>query len=601
MPEFIYLEPDGEITEVIERIREAESDLVVVVIPRGSSLGQSIVNLKLLLRKADDFDKKIAIVCGDQISQNLSRQIGLVCFSRLNDAKKADYKTVFKEAKKEEQEAEEERPTFAEEKEEKVDQSQFGGLKVKKYSKEDKPVEEIAEEGEEVSEDEVDSCPEEETDPEPTEQYKGYERQETDKPAHTSLPKEVVINRPEKESASYVYKGSKRRGSDHTAVKKFTAFLSILLVVGLVFSYVFLPYAKASVVLSTEDLDVSKEILVDTTVVQPDTSNLSLPGEIISLEKEKTKTFNSTGEKNVGEKATGKITIYNSWSVDPQTIASGAVFVSGSKTFISTADVSVPGATISLVEGEQKVIPGTADVAVEAKESGEAYNIGPSTFTITSLPEKRQAKITGQSKEAMKGGSNKIIKFVTEDDLGKAVVTLEEELKPEATAELATLASKKSVIYFTDQLSSETISQDFTKKANEESETFELKLKKIFYAVSFVEKSLKELLKKSVEADLAADMMLVNADKAEIKYEVLTSDVDAGTLKMKADFVGKTGHKYEESEIIKKITNQKLSVAIAEVKSLAGVSDVSIDNWPKFLSRTPLLNLRVTAEFDFEK
>jgi len=612
-PEFLYLEPDGEITELINRIRSFESELVVVVIPRGSSLGQSIVNLKLLTRKAEDFDKKIALVSSDQTCQSLASQLGIIFFERLSDAKKADFEKAFKEISKTRKEDNDdqdeiqpilqpnEEPQVVAEKNVKAD---TGGLVVKTYSKYQSSPEATAKEAksETKPEEDVDEEMPETAEEEQQEMTQDFEEEEEEQVK--AEPKEKVkeiqsikSSDNEPRERTFVYTPQKHK-SPRNSSKVGLILGALVLLVGII-SYLFLPYAKASVILSTNDLKNTKEIIVDTNQTSADEVKLILPGKMLTLEKETQRTFDSTGEKNIGEKAKGIITAYNAWSEEAENLPIGSTFAAGSKIFTSTKAVSIPGATTSFQEGELKVVPGSVDVTVEAKESGETYNLAPSDFSITSLPAKKQSKIYGKSKSAMTGGSNRILKIVTKEDQEKAVKTLEESLQPDAVKGLQDLANQDKLVFFDKEVSNENITQEFSKEVGAESDTFDLKIKKKFFSIGFSESQLKDLVILSTKNDLSDDEMLVNPDKSEISYEFVSGDIDAGTSKIKVNFTGKSGAKIEKSEIMKEIKNKNTSVAVASVKAITGVKDIKLDSWPNFLNRTPLFDFRISVDFDF--
>jgi len=84
-----YLEPDEEITKVINRIRQSEEEGVVLVVPRNSTLTQSVINLKLLKRGAEEHDKMIGLVTTDRVTKNLADQLGVKVFARASEAEKA--------------------------------------------------------------------------------------------------------------------------------------------------------------------------------------------------------------------------------------------------------------------------------------------------------------------------------------------------------------------------------------------------------------------------------------------------------------------------------------------------------------------------------
>ena len=85
MEEILYLEPDEEITSVIDKMKQAKSKRLALVVPREATILQSVVNLKLLLREAANSGKEIALVTADKIGRNLAAQVGLVVYDSIKD------------------------------------------------------------------------------------------------------------------------------------------------------------------------------------------------------------------------------------------------------------------------------------------------------------------------------------------------------------------------------------------------------------------------------------------------------------------------------------------------------------------------------------
>lgn len=85
----IYLEPDEEITSVVDRLRELDDDEVAIVVPKRAALLQSIVNLKLLRFQAEQQGKRINIVTTDKTGRNLASAVGLTVHQKLPEKGKA--------------------------------------------------------------------------------------------------------------------------------------------------------------------------------------------------------------------------------------------------------------------------------------------------------------------------------------------------------------------------------------------------------------------------------------------------------------------------------------------------------------------------------
>ena len=83
MEKVIYLEPDDEITSVIDKIKKVNQDKVILVVPKAATILQSVVNLKILKQQTVRLGKAISIVTSDETGRNLAGQIGLTVYRDL--------------------------------------------------------------------------------------------------------------------------------------------------------------------------------------------------------------------------------------------------------------------------------------------------------------------------------------------------------------------------------------------------------------------------------------------------------------------------------------------------------------------------------------
>ncbi len=84
MAKLLYVEPNDEITDLVDRIRRAQGDrdLVFVVPPEGRVL-RSALDMRLLMQYTRGFQKRIAIVSGDAQVQGLAIRTGFPTFASL--------------------------------------------------------------------------------------------------------------------------------------------------------------------------------------------------------------------------------------------------------------------------------------------------------------------------------------------------------------------------------------------------------------------------------------------------------------------------------------------------------------------------------------
>ena len=80
----VYIEIDDEVTSVYDRVRNLKIKHIYLVVPRRAVLFQSIVNLKILKRKADDSGKSLYIITNDKNGIYLAQQVGLSVYDKVS-------------------------------------------------------------------------------------------------------------------------------------------------------------------------------------------------------------------------------------------------------------------------------------------------------------------------------------------------------------------------------------------------------------------------------------------------------------------------------------------------------------------------------------
>lgn len=596
MNQVVYLDPDNEITSVIEKIRRAQGEGVVLVMPKGSTLTQSIVNLKLMLRSATKEHKVILLVTNDKITKNLASQLGIAVFERASEAKEARVASPVAKVSQEKIPEYGEGPFKVHTYKRFSDSSDEGDQKQEETgnvltSADESPRNSIQSEEEELeeegSEDDRSDVFEEENTSEPEEEYEAEMKveDEYDRPVSKKnqikikLGKETPISRPRRK------------------IKAYLSIVGILVVIGIAGAYLAVPKANAILVLDAKNFE--KEVPLVISRDQKESNPSAVPATMIDSEKELTKQFGATGIKTSGDKAVGKITISNSWDLNSQTISKGSKFVSKGKTFVSTADVVVPGITIS--PPPTRMIPGQVEVNVESENPGGEYNIAASDFVITSLPTSKQGSIVGRSTAPMSGGKTVEIKIVSDDDLAKASAALKEEATKQLQAEIADKAGKSSLKLVADCFSNETISMEADKKLNDEAETFQMKLKLKVFSIGYLESNLIKSVNSAVEADLKSDEMLLNSEGSEYRVEKSECILDDGLVRAKSFYKGQVVKKIDAEKLKEEINNMSLGLAASLLNKIDGVKSATIDVTPGFIKWTPVLSRRIEIKLDYSK
>lgn len=258
-PKTIYLEIDEEVTSVIDKIRKTEFTDIVLVVPKDASISQSVVNLKLIKRKAEELNKNLSIVTQDKVARNLAGKVGIATAATAA----AIPKIVSSQS-----EAEESAGPLEETNEVIFDKDPIVH----------EPEELTVVEGEDV-EQEVEM------------------HEDADKKAEA---KTKSLN------PKFPWKWVLLVG---------TMVLGGLLIAG----YIYLPRAKATIMVAAEKKPLSLNFNGEKDA-KLDVEKVIIPTQVVEVTKEESKKYPATGKKDVGTKATGVVQVSN-FSGDPITIA----------------------------------------------------------------------------------------------------------------------------------------------------------------------------------------------------------------------------------------------------------------------------------------
>lgn len=165
--------------------------------------------------------------------------------------------------------------------------------------------------------------------------------------------------------------------------------------------------------------------------------------DLVSLSGEESTTVKSGEEKEIFEKAKGKVILYNDWSTAPQKLAIDTRLEgSNGKIYKTEKEVTIPGIVKkNLVSGITADRPGSIEVGIYASEEGEEYNSKPLDFKILGFKgTPKYEKLYGRSNGDIEGGLKGVFSFVADEDKKSAEnelrVKLEEKLLKKITEQL---------------------------------------------------------------------------------------------------------------------------------------------------------------------
>jgi len=563
--DIIYIEADDAIDDIIELIKNTENDDILIIPPKSPELLQSRVNMKFLVRTMQEAKKNLILVTGNIGIARLAKSVGLT----VAKTKAGAERLLSGEEIPESDVAPEDKESDVIDGEKLNDVLEQAGVSAKKedvkkgLEKIGKKTEEVIEKGEELGEF-------------GTEEVGKDKKDKKDKkvPNISKLRKKIIIG---------------------------SVALVALVVLG-IWMFVFAPAATIIVTARTTRNQFSQMVNF---VTDPANANLS-NGALSITQKEITKTeevkFEATGEREVGEKATGTMTltrrINNSASPldngQPLTVSAGTIFAdstSGLK-FVSVSDVILAGCTNMTNCGAP-----TQTVNVVAEGPGENYNLSARAFTVGG-----GNNATAQS-TAMTGGTSRKIKIVTVEDIRRATEKLQLPDDISTNAELKRQFNDDFIIIEQslditrrDPVSSTPVDHEATGEVTLKQET-------VYSLVAVKKDDVGEFLDEALDAvvENQEDQMVFSNGVDDVSFDSFARG-DAGgpmTARLRTNF--RVGPVIDEDMILERSRGQILGEVQRRIGSINGVSNVDVRFSYFWVSKVPNNDDRITVDFEVEQ
>jgi hypothetical protein len=370
-------------------------------------------------------------------------------------------------------------------------------------------------------------------------------------------------------------------------------FIILALAGGLVYSALaFLPQADIKIIAKKTNWEFNDSIIVGKSVNAIDASGKQLPAELFSQRKNLTLTFPATGKQQVERKAKGKITVYNAYSSNSQTLVAATRFAApDGKTFRLDSKLTVPGAKVS----EGKIVPSSVEAYITADKAGAEYNVGPmSRLTIPGFSGTPKFQgFYGTLEEALTGGFVGEIAAPTEADAQqgreKTVETLKKNLE---VFVLAQIPPDLKLIEGGEQFT--VIKENIAKEADA-SGAFPVFIEAEYSLLVFRETDLLNMLKALANNILGAELAIKSY---QLEYGVGRTDFAKGQLSFPINFKGIFWKPIDAEKLKRDIRNKNEEELKTIIFSLAGVEKATASFWPFWVKSAPNNLNRITVGID---
>ena len=374
---------------------------------------------------------------------------------------------------------------------------------------------------------------------------------------------EIIIEKKRKEKIRRQKEGKIRVKRPRLKFFLISIILVIITAVGLgIFSYFFSLGTKIIIWPKQETLNSQVQLVVDKEVKDINIFAKIIPGYLFQEEKTISQDFSASGKSTEETKAEGIIRVYNNYSTTSQILIATTRFISSEgKLFRSVERVVVPGGKYE----NNKLQAGYLDVKVRADQTGEDYNIGPSTFSIPGfVGTPKYTGFYGKSSESMSGGHKGEVIQVTEEDIENAKNALSQRIFEETRSGLKAKISSEFVVI--EEGIRDKTSDISIPKAGTFQETFKAEIKGVSETIAYKKQDLENFAKETILFQKPADKELYQ-ESLKTDYSLTKLEIDLGKVTLNLNVSAKIFSEINEDTIKENIVG-KTPVQITEFLSI---------------------------------
>lgn len=324
-------------------------------------------------------------------------------------------------------------------------------------------------------------------------------------------------------------------------------------------------------------LQKSLTVKLDPNLEESDFANYLLKADLVNKKISGEDVANTTGVKLVGEKAKGKVNVFNKTD-EEKTLAAGTLFSAGEINFVLDEEISVPAATEE--EGGGGVDYGSQEVTLTAQDIGAEANLEKGsklrvadyyddTFSATVL-------------ENFSGGSSREVRVVSKEDMNLLAGQLREKLAKEAESEFE--RDSTNGLYFVATGKNQTLDFNYDQEEAAEAETLSLTMDLEFEAIKYASSDLKQFAQAVLTRDLPDNYVFIDEEPSLMSDAPTRSASDASTLTLAAELSARAQAKIDQAELIQQLAGQSQTQAQAILENNELIKSASIIYQPNFLA-----------------
>lgn len=560
----IYVDVEDEITQIIEKVNSSKSKVVALVLPKRATVFQSIVNMKLLKRKAGQADKKVVLVTSEPGLLPLAGAVGVHVARSLQDQPEIPPD-----------------PSI---------EDDGSPVSLDDAPKEDTPLDSSKPVGELAGLAAVGAVV-----------AKADAAEDTIEFDNDSIKDDMGLDDIDNESKNKKTKSKKAKGLNGktTKVPDFNKFRKILLIgVGVLIILIvlwivcFRVLPKATIIVETNTSSINSDLslTLSQTNQNLNSANDTVPAKFQTITKTATSpSVTTTGTKTIGTSATGSVTVsYPSGSCNfgcaADTIPAGTVFTdpSGNYSFTSNSPVAIPGCAHHCAD------PSIPPVSVTADNVGASYNIpaasgySSSGSTVNGTP-MSSFKMTGS---AMTGGSSNTVQAVAPADIAAAQNQLTTPDSSQMEQQLEANLRSEGYVPVTVTYVAGTPTYTPSAASGVQANSITVSETVVYSMYGVMQSDIQTLINNNVNLQINPQSQSVldnGAGNASFSLQTTGSDSDEVTMQATSTI----GPKLNAASIASQSAGERSGDIESSISQIPGVTDVIVKYSPFWVSSTP--------------
>jgi len=351
------------------------------------------------------------------------------------------------------------------------------------------------------------------------------------------------------------------------------------------------PHATVTISAKTTPISIDQALTLDPNAQATSVGDLKFKANSQQIKKSVSADFTATGSKDIGTKASGTVTITNTFDSDSKTVPAGTVFTAASgQQFTITVGVTIPGATVS--GGSIKA--GSAQASLQAADIGTDYNIPPQSYTVTGYDS------LSANGSAMSGGDKQTVTVVAQADVDKAKTQLAQQ---DANAVKAQLKKQFTGDYIVvdESFVSDQGAPSVSPNVGEQGKTGKLTVETTYTLLGLARTDVNGLLNAALKSalDTKPNQSIFSNGSSSIQFSAFQK-FDNGAYSTRLTTTGYIGSKIDTEALAKQLAGKRYGEIQAAVNQIPNVDNVDIKFSPFWVTSAPNDPKKVDIKFTIQ-